>query len=89
MGVKIGGQIEKVNGKELTYGEFVENYLVKNQPVVLTGLMDDWRACKDWVTHNGRPNLQFFSTHFGKSRVQVFTKFSCSDLFSCNCLFLA
>ncbi|KAJ0049308.1 hypothetical protein Pint_15500 [Pistacia integerrima] len=71
MGVKIGGQVEKVNGKELSYSEFVERYLVKNQPVVLTGLMDDWRACKDWVTHNAHPNLQFFSTHFGKSKVQV------------------
>ncbi|XP_015882605.2 arginine-specific demethylase JMJ20 isoform X1 [Ziziphus jujuba] len=71
MGLKIAGQIEKVNGKELSYREFVERYMEKNQPVVLTGLMDDWRACKDWVTLNGQPNLQFFTTHFGKSRVQV------------------
>ncbi|EEF51959.1 2-oxoglutarate and iron-dependent oxygenase JMJD4 isoform X3 [Ricinus communis] len=71
MGIEIGGRIEKVNGKELSYDEFVERYLSKNQPVVLTGLMDNWRACKDWVTDDGYPNLQFFSTHFGKSRVQV------------------
>ncbi|KAJ1378187.1 JmjC domain [Sesbania bispinosa] len=44
----------------------------KNQPVVLTGLMDHhWRACNDWVTPHGQPNLQFFSTHFGASKVQV------------------
>lgn len=74
MGIRIGGgQIEKLNGKELSYSEFVEKYMAKNQPVVLTGLMDDWRACKDWVTENGQPNLQFFSTHFGKSKVQVLT----------------
>lgn len=74
MGIRIGGgQIEKLNWKELSYSEFVEKYMAKNQPVVLTGLMDDWRACKDWVTENGQPNLQFFSTHFGKSKVQVFT----------------
>lgn len=72
MGIEIGGQIEKVNGKELCYNEFAERYLAKNQPVVLTGLMDDWRACRDWKTDNGYPNLQFFSTHFGKSKVQVF-----------------
>ncbi|KAA8540792.1 hypothetical protein F0562_024289 [Nyssa sinensis] len=71
MGLKIGGQVEKVNGKELSYNEFVERYLVKNQPVVLTGLMDGWRACKDWVSEDGHPNLRFFSTHFGNSRVQV------------------
>ncbi|EOY20877.1 2-oxoglutarate (2OG) and Fe(II)-dependent oxygenase superfamily protein isoform 2, partial [Theobroma cacao] len=71
MGIKIGGQIEKVNGRELSYSEFAERYLAKNQPVVLTGLMDDWGACKDWVSSNGQPNLHFFSTHFGKSKVQV------------------
>lgn len=71
MGVEIAGQIQKVNGKELSYSEFVERYMEKNHPVVLTGLMDDWRACRDWVTENGQPNLQFFATHFGKSIVQV------------------
>jgi hypothetical protein len=57
--------------QEVSYSEFVQKYMEKNQPVVLTGLMDDWKACKDWVLDNGKPNLQFFSTHFGKSRVQV------------------
>ncbi|XP_011046192.1 PREDICTED: jmjC domain-containing protein 4 isoform X2 [Populus euphratica] len=71
MGIEIGGSIEKVNGKEISYNEFVERYLAKNQPVVLTGLMDDWRACKDWVFDSGKPNLKFFSTHFGNSKVQV------------------
>ncbi|KAF5732172.1 putative transcription factor [Tripterygium wilfordii] len=71
MGIEIGGHIEKLNGKEFTYGEFVDKYLAKNQPVVLTGLMDDWLACKDWVTDDGKPDLQFVSTNFGKSRVQV------------------
>uniref|UniRef100_A0A7C9AKX3 Cupin-like domain-containing protein n=1 Tax=Opuntia streptacantha TaxID=393608 RepID=A0A7C9AKX3_OPUST len=70
-GLKIGGKIERVNGKELSYTEFVERYLAKNQPVVVTGIMEDWRACKDWVDLNGHPNLRFFSTHFGKSKVQV------------------
>ncbi|KAL5749551.1 hypothetical protein ACOSP7_024154 [Xanthoceras sorbifolium] len=71
MGIKIGGEIEKVDGREMSYSEFEERYLAKNQPVVLSGLMDDWRACKDWVTQHGHPNLHFFSTHFGFSSVQV------------------
>lgn len=71
MGIKIVGQVEKVNGRELSYTEFAQRYMEKNQPVVLTGLMEDWRACQDWVADNGQPNLQFFATHFGKSKVQV------------------
>ncbi|KAJ8449078.1 hypothetical protein Cgig2_004133 [Carnegiea gigantea] len=70
-GLKLGGKMERVNGKELSYTEFVARYLAKNQPVVVTGIMDDWRACKDWVDLNGHPNLRFFSTHFGKSKVQI------------------
>ncbi|XP_074314928.1 arginine-specific demethylase JMJ20 [Silene latifolia] len=69
--LKISGEIERVNGKQLSYTEFVEKYLVKNQPVILTGLMDDWRASRDWVDEFGSPNLLFFSTHFGNSKVQV------------------
>ncbi|MBA0862603.1 hypothetical protein Goshw_010642 [Gossypium schwendimanii] len=71
MSLKIGGTIEKVNGKELFYSEFAEKYLAGNQPVLLTGLMDDWTASKHWVSSNGQPNLIFFPTHFGKSKVQV------------------
>ncbi|KAA3459687.1 jmjC domain-containing protein 4 [Gossypium australe] len=71
MSLKIGGTIEKVNGKELFYSEFAEKYLAGNQPVLLTGLMDDWTASKHWVSSNGQPNLLFFLTHFGKSKVQV------------------
>lgn len=71
MGIEIVGQIEKINGKELSYGDFAERYLAKSQPVVISDLTEDWRAREDWVTENGLPNLHFFATHFGKSRVQV------------------
>ncbi|KAG5035641.1 hypothetical protein JHK87_010551 [Glycine soja] len=71
--INIKGEIERVNGKELSYSEFVKRYMEKNQPVVLTGLMDPhyWRASTDWVTLQGQPNFQYFSTHFGASKVQV------------------
>ncbi|XP_022988373.1 jmjC domain-containing protein 4 isoform X3 [Cucurbita maxima] len=69
MAIETSGRIDKVNGNELSYEEFVERYMEKNQPVVLTGLMDGWKACSDWVDENGQPNLRFFSTHFGKSKV--------------------
>ncbi|KAK1324357.1 F-box protein [Acorus calamus] len=59
MGLKIGGNIERVNGKELSYGDFVNRYLKKNEPVLLTGLMEGWRSCRDWVTHDD--SLTFIS----------------------------
>ncbi|KAJ6811101.1 jmjC domain-containing protein 4 isoform X1 [Iris pallida] len=71
MGLEIGGEVERINGKEVTYHTFVERFMKKNQPVVITGLMDGWRACTDWVMADGQPNLQFFADRFGKSTVQV------------------
>ncbi|CAL9760646.1 unnamed protein product [Musa acuminata subsp. burmannicoides] len=70
--VMIGGEVERVDGRALRYEEFVERYLMPNRPVLLTGLMDDWRAATDWLAPDGRaPNLPFFATHFGDSVVQV------------------
>lgn len=71
MRLNITGSVEKVNCNELSYADFIEKYLSKNEPVVITGLMDDWRACTDWVLEDGRPNLHFISSNFGGSIVQV------------------
>ncbi|XP_020584962.1 jmjC domain-containing protein 4 isoform X2 [Phalaenopsis equestris] len=71
MGIQIGSKVERVDGRRLSYRDFIDRYLKKNLPVVLTGLMDGWQACTDWVTADGRPNLRFFTDHFGKSIVQV------------------
>lgn len=71
MALRVAGKIERVNGKELRYADFAERYLAKNQPVVLTGLIEEWRAYEDWVADDGRPNLGFLSAHFGVSRVAV------------------
>lgn len=91
-GLQIGEKVERVDGRKLRYEDFVERYLKGNRPVVLTGLMDAWRACSDWVTPDGRPNLPFFAHRFGKSLVQVHliiiimsnpsSPLSCSLLFS-------
>lgn len=86
MGIDIVGQIEKINGKELSYGDFAENYLAKNQPVVISGLTDDWRSREDWVSENGLPNLHFFATHFGTSKVQVKSMALSTVYLQCLCL---
>lgn len=71
MGLNIIGAIEKVNGNELSYSDFVEKYFSKNEPVVITGLMDNWKTCSDWVSVDGKPNFHFISSNFGNSKVQV------------------
>ncbi|MED6211174.1 hypothetical protein PIB30_071164 [Stylosanthes scabra] len=69
----IKGEIEKVNWKDLSYTEFVERFMHKNQPLLLAGFFEhhNWGASLDWVTPLGHPNFQFFSSNFGDSKVQV------------------
>lgn len=71
MTIKVSGKIRRVDGRQISYGEFRDRYMKANEPILLTGLMDDWRACRDWVSTDGQPNLSFFSLNFAKSRVQV------------------
>ncbi|KAJ4781619.1 Bifunctional arginine demethylase and lysyl-hydroxylase JMJD6 [Rhynchospora pubera] len=73
MAPTIGGAIERVDGRDLTYDEFVERYMKPNLPVVLTGLTDTWRSRTDWVDNSDptKPNLSFFSSLCSSSVVQV------------------
>ncbi|KAJ7556404.1 hypothetical protein O6H91_05G081700 [Diphasiastrum complanatum] len=69
--IKVAGGVPREDGRSLQYMEFWKKYMWSNKPVVLTGLMDDWRACKEWVTEAGTPDLSFLSQNFGSSIVQV------------------
>ena len=42
-----------------------------NEPFLLTSLMEDWRAYRDWVSTDGKPSISFFYLNFSKSRVEV------------------
>ena len=70
-GLRVEGNIDRVNGREMSYKEFLEKYMKKNEPVLLTGLTDDWKACEEWVTNSGIPKLSFLSAQFGDSKVTV------------------
>ncbi|XP_076906342.1 arginine-specific demethylase JMJ20-like [Bidens hawaiensis] len=74
LNMNITGGVEKVNGNEMSYSDFANKYLSKNEPVVITGLMSDWKACRDWVVVDDgiiKPNLHFIASNFGSSKVQV------------------
>jgi hypothetical protein len=68
--MKIIGKVPRVDGRELSYRRFWEQFMQANKPVLLTGLMDSWAACRDWVLLDGKPDLSFIAEHFGSSLVQ-------------------
>ncbi|BBN19833.1 protein MpCupin104 [Marchantia polymorpha subsp. ruderalis] len=69
--LKVLGEVARVSASEYDYGLFWKEYMRANKPVVLTGLMESWRSCEDWVLESGAPNLDFIGENFGSSRVQV------------------
>ncbi|KAG6544655.1 hypothetical protein Mapa_013845 [Marchantia paleacea] len=69
--LKVLAEVPRVNASEYHYGLFWKEYMRANKPVVLTGLMESWRSCEDWVLKSGAPNLSFIGENFGSSRVQV------------------
>ena len=45
--------------------------MAKNLPVMITGLTDDWRARREWVTKDGQPDVVAMSELFGDAKVLV------------------
>jgi len=50
--------IERVDASKMTCQEFAERYEKLNKPVILLGLMDEWKANERW-------NLQVSFDNFG------------------------
>ncbi len=51
--------------EELTVEEFISNYVQRNQPVVVTGVMRDWKARAEW-------GPEHLAERFGTESVQVY-----------------
>ncbi|KAL3152640.1 hypothetical protein ABBQ32_001654 [Trebouxia sp. C0010 RCD-2024] len=55
----------------LSYQQFVENFMQPNLPVMIQGLADHWKAAQDWVTSSGAIDIDFLAKHFGQAQVWV------------------
>ena len=50
----------------ITYQQFFHQYLVPNRPCVFgPAFTCGWGSCIDWVTEDGKPNLEFLLKQFG------------------------
>jgi len=55
----------------LSVADFRRRFLIPNQPVLLTGATDGWRAGREWITSEGEPDLCALAQLFGDSIVPV------------------
>ncbi|KAH7444893.1 hypothetical protein KP509_02G096400 [Ceratopteris richardii] len=70
--LRVVAQVPLIDGLQTTYEEFRDQYMRPNSPVLISGLMDHWRAFDAWSSPCGAPNLDYLSSNFGNSHVQVF-----------------
>ena len=50
---------------QLTIKNFLSDYLERNQPIIVTGAMRNWKALKKWTPNH-------LATRFGNEQVQVY-----------------
>ena len=68
-------EIERRHCRDLDYNDFVSTFMIPNQPVIIGGLMEGWRATQEWASADNhgisRPNLQRLADLFGNDIVPV------------------
>lgn len=69
--VQVVGSIPVEDASVLSYDRFCMQYMRPNLPVIIRGVTDGWRACREWVTAEGQPDLDRLEELFGSSHVQV------------------
>ncbi|KAK9979882.1 hypothetical protein ABG768_013290 [Culter alburnus] len=58
--------------REIPYSKFFKNYLITNQPCMFSKrFTEDWNCRKNWVTIDGKPNLQRLLHEFDETPVPV------------------
>ena len=63
--------VPTVRCEDLSPEAFRAEFMAKNLPVMITGLTDDWRARREWVTKDGQPDVVAMSELFGDAKVLV------------------
>lgn len=55
----------RVSANEFAASDFIENHLVANQPVIISGETQNWLAQKQWLNEDGTPDFSFLLKQFG------------------------
>nr|VFK09550.1 MAG: Cupin-like domain-containing protein [Candidatus Kentron sp. LPFa]VFK25582.1 MAG: Cupin-like domain-containing protein [Candidatus Kentron sp. LPFa] len=58
-------EIRRVDGRDLAFEDFLRDFLIPREPVVIENLIDDWPALSKW-------NMDYLKTHYGRVFIQYF-----------------
>ncbi|KAI5060603.1 hypothetical protein GOP47_0025023 [Adiantum capillus-veneris] len=69
--VRVVAQVPLIDGLQTPYHQFRDQFMRPNLPVLISGLMNHWRAFREWSSPFGVPDFDYLATRFGNSNVQV------------------
>nr|VFK64162.1 MAG: Cupin-like domain-containing protein [Candidatus Kentron sp. TUN] len=58
-------EIRRVDGRDLAFEDFLRDFLIPREAVVIENLIDDWPALSKW-------NMDYLKTHYGRVFIQYF-----------------
>jgi hypothetical protein len=70
-GSGVSNVVPRISAQSLTVGEFYDRFMIPNRPVIITGVLADSKAAKDWIDASGAINAEFFSERFGETEITV------------------
>ena len=59
--------VARIDASSLTGVDFLKYYAEKNEPVILTGIVEGWKAYKVWRSVRGGPNYTELASIFAGS----------------------
>lgn len=62
-------KIEEIHAKNISYNEFFRNFMVKNVPIVITGICDQWE-CMNW-TNQIRDNVSNINFSYLEEKIDA------------------
>lgn len=60
-------QVDRRDSENLSYSDFVDGYLRKNEPCIITRLLDEWPAFKE-LNAEGKVDVDYLEAMFGEVR---------------------
>jgi hypothetical protein len=63
-------EIPRISRKALSVRQFYEVYMIPNRPVIITDMVEGWRAT-DWLKPDGSLNTAVVKEAFGNAEVTV------------------
>lgn len=61
-----------VDSDDITYSQFFQQFIMKNQPCLIKNVSNEWESSKLWITDDGHLNFAYLQSKYGETEVTVY-----------------